>query len=398
VTSDLTRGGTPEADTDAPGTPLPAPRRRRRPLRTLVVALGVLAALGAGAAAATGALGGDGSGGGSGGGQAAAPSALARTAQIRQATLTRSQTVDGTLGYGDATTVQAPGGRPGGTVTWLPAEGAVITRGKPVYRVDDQDVPLLYGDTPLYRPLKPGTEGDDVRELERNLAALGYSGFTADGTYTDTTAAAVEAWQDDLGRARTGTVLPGDAVVAAGARRVARVAAAAGAPPAGEVLAWTGTRRSVTVDLDTAYEDLVAVGTKAEITLPDGTTTAATVTSVGTAATAGPDSGGGQGSGRDDSAPDATLPVELSVRDQKALGALQAAPVDVRLTAESRRGVLAVPVEALVALPGGGYAVQTAGPGGTVRDVPVRTGMFADGMVEVSGAGIHAGLAVGVPK
>jgi peptidoglycan hydrolase-like protein with peptidoglycan-binding domain len=359
------------------------------------VALAVLAALGAGAVAATGALGGDGSGGG---GQAAAPSALARTAQVRQATLTRSQTVDGTLGYGDATAVQAPGGRPGGTVTWLPAEGAVITRGKPVYRVDDQDVPLLYGDTPLYRPLKPGTEGDDVRELEHNLAALGYSGFTADDTYTDTTATAVKAWQDDLGRAQTGTVLPGDAVVAAGARRVAHVAATAGAAPAGEVLAWTGTRRAVTVDLDTAYEDLVAVGTKAVITLPDGTTTTATVTSVGTAATAAPDSGGGQGSGSNGSAADATLPVELSVGNQKALGALQAAPVDVRLTAESRRDVLAVPVEALVALPGGGYAVQTAGPRGTVRDLPVRTGMFADGMVEVSGAGIHAGLAVGVPK
>jgi len=53
--------------------------------------------------------------------------------------------------------------------------------------------------------------------------------------------------------------------------------------------------------------------------------------------------------------------------------------------------VLTVPVTALVARPGGGYAVQS---GATY--LPVRTGLFADGYVEVSG--VAAGLTVAVPR
>jgi len=55
--------------------------------------------------------------------------------------------------------------------------------------------------------------------------------------------------------------------------------------------------------------------------------------------------------------------------------------------------VLSVPVEALVARPGGGYAVVTGG-----RYLPVKTGLFAGGYVEISGAGVVAGLTVGVPR
>jgi hypothetical protein len=49
--------------------------------------------------------------------------------------------------------------------------------------------------------------------------------------------------------------------------------------------------------------------------------------------------------------------------------------------------VLAVPVGALVALSEGGYAVQLTGN----RLVAVETGMFAKGMVEVTGDGIAEG-------
>jgi hypothetical protein len=62
----------------------------------------------------------------------------------------------------------------------------------------------------------------------------------------------------------------------------------------------------------------------------------------------------------------------------------------VAFTSESRKGVLAVPVGALLALSEGGYAVQL--PGG--RLIAVRTGMFAKGLVEVSGTGVAAGTKV----
>ncbi|MFI7409556.1 peptidoglycan-binding protein [Streptomyces sp. NPDC049627] len=372
--------------------------RRRRPWRTAgLVALAIAVVAGAGAASA-GVLGGDG-----GGTDAAAPDAPPSTTEVKRTTLTRSETVDGTLGHGDVSAVQAPPGPQGGgggVVTWVPAEGDVLERGDAVYRVAEQEVPLLYGSIPLYRQMREGTEGADVKMLEKNLSALGYTGFTVDDEYTSGTADAVRDWQDDLGREETGTVRPGDAVIAEGARRVADVRAVPGAPLSGAVLTWTGTERVVSVDLDAQYEDLVHKGTKATVTLPDDTTVQAEVTEVGTPTT-GQDAGAsGKGSGNGGSGGNdkATLPVELKVAEQKKLGSYQAASVDVSLKAETRENVLVVPINALVARQGGGYAVDVVRPDGEVRRTPVEVGMFADSMVEISGKGLTDGTVVGVPR
>ena len=71
---------------------------------------------------------------------------------------------------------------------------------------------------------------------------------------------------------------------------------------------------------------------------------------------------------------------------------LDQAPVQVAITQQRADGVLAVPVTALLATAGGGYAVQAAGPHG--RLIPVTTGLFAAGYVQVSGPGIYPGLQV----
>ncbi|MEU7575991.1 peptidoglycan-binding protein [Streptomyces sp. NPDC041068] len=390
------------------------PRRKRRPLRTSLIVLAATAVAAAAGLAATGTLGGDGDESG-----AAAPSGPPATAKVERTTLTDSETVDGNLGYGDAATVEAPaaaagtgsdqssgGGQPaqddasGGTVTWLPEDGAVLKRGDTVYRVDQKKIPLLYGSFPLYRTLKSGSEGADVEMLEKNLSALGYDGFTVDDEYNASTAAAVKKWQDDLNREETGTVTPGDAVVADGARRVADVKATPGAALSGTLLSWTGTERIIGVDLDVQYEDLVEKGTKATVTLPDDKTVQAEVTDIGTPSTSKGDSGSGgsEDSGSGDSGnEDPTLPVELTVKDQKGLGRYQAAAVDVTLKAETRKDVLVVPVNALVAREGGGYALEVVTANGTEHR-PVELGMFADSKVEVSGSGIKEGTVVGVPK
>ncbi|MFG2171562.1 peptidoglycan-binding protein [Streptomyces niveus] len=376
--------------------------RRRRPLRASLITLAALTVVAAGGVGATGVLGGDG-----GESAEAAPSRPAKSATVEKTTLTRSETVDGALGYGEATTVQAPAtggsgesrgtstaaqGGDTGTVTWLPDVGDEIERGESVYSADERKSVLLYGSTPLYRTLGVGSEGKDVTMLERNLAALGHTGFTVDAEYTESTADAVRAWQEDLGREETGEVAPDDAVVASGARRVAEVKSARGAALSGDVLTWTGTERVVTVDLEVRHEGLVKDGTKATVALPDGTVVDAKVTDIGAAATAAPSEGG-----EDTSAEDATLPVELTVKDQRKLRRYQAAPVDVTLTAERRADVLAVPVNALIARQGGGYAVQVITDDG-VENRPVELGLFADGLVEVSGSGITEGLRVGVPQ
>jgi multidrug efflux pump subunit AcrA (membrane-fusion protein) len=79
------------------------------------------------------------------------------------------------------------------------------------------------------------------------------------------------------------------------------------------------------------------------------------------------------------------------------VGRLDEAPVTVGIARETRRGVLAVPVTALLARSGGGYAVEVVAAGAR-RRVPVETGLFADGHVEVSGRGISEGTRVAVPQ
>ncbi|MFD4350368.1 peptidoglycan-binding protein [Streptomyces coelicoflavus] len=141
-----------------------APRRRRRRIRT-AVALTVLTLTGAGVAVAAPWK--------SGSEVAQAePEPKTGTAEVVRTDLTDTRVVDGTLGYGTPRTLNGVGG---GTVTWLAPSGTTVSRGKPLYRVDDRPVPVLYGGIPMYRRLDtPNTVGRDVRVLADNLRALGY--------------------------------------------------------------------------------------------------------------------------------------------------------------------------------------------------------------------------------
>ncbi|MEV0353581.1 peptidoglycan-binding protein [Nonomuraea sp. NPDC050680] len=353
---------------------VPASRpRRRRPLRVVAWAGGVALLAAAVAAAAIG-FGGDGSG------TAVAARTPAATVKVVRTTLTETKTVDGTLGYGDTITVT---GKSQGTITWLPSEGATITRGKAVYSVDADRRPLLYGGMPLYRVLKDGVEGEDVEMLERNLAKLGYTGFDVDREFTWATREAVEEWQEDLGLEVTGKVRPADVVVESGPLRVADLKTTLGASGAGPVLTATGTTRQVLVNLDVADAHLVKKGLRATIELPDGSTVKGRITSVGKVAT---ESGTGG---------DATTTIEVKVSVSGLKKPFDSAPVDVTIVAAQRENVLAVPVGALLALSEGGYGVQVVA-GGTTQYAAVEVGMFADGKVEVDG--VQEGTTVAVPK
>jgi multidrug efflux system membrane fusion protein len=56
-----------------------------------------------------------------------------------------------------------------------------------------------------------------------------------------------------------------------------------------------------------------------------------------------------------------------------------------------------VPIAALVALASGGYGVQVV-QGASTHYAAVKTGLFAGGKVEISGADIDEGTTVGVPS
>jgi hypothetical protein len=114
---------------------------------------------------------------------------------------------------------------------------------------------------------------------------------------------------------------------------------------------------------------------------------------VATAASSADQSQGGQSPG---GATPATVTLRVRLFDPRAAGSVDAAPVTVNITSARARHVLAVPVSALVALAGGGYAVEVIDRSAR-RLVPVQTGLFANTRVQVSGQGLTAGARVQVP-
>ncbi|MEU8260481.1 peptidoglycan-binding domain-containing protein [Micromonospora sp. NPDC048999] len=355
-------------------------RRGRTPL---VVAAAVVVAAAAGVAIAVGAD-------GHPGGTAASGGLPPGTAQVTRQTLVDTESFDGTLGYGATHTATA---RIPGTVTSVAATGSQVSRGKPLFSVDNEKVVLLYGRLPAYRTLGPGMSGADVRQLERNLEALGYTGFTVDNEYTSATATAVRSWQKDLGLPETGRVELGRVVYADGAVRVNSQQADRGDPaqPGQAVLTYTGTARVVTVDLKVDDERLAKRGAKVSVTLPNGKQVPGTITDTETVIDTG--SGGGPGGGSD---PETKIEVTVTVADPKALTGFDQASAKVAFTAAERPDVLTVPVAALLALAEGGYGVQLV-EGDSTRIIAVETGLFAAGRVEVSGAGLAEGATVGMP-
>jgi hypothetical protein len=275
--------------------------------------------------------------------------------------------------------------------TMLPAVGQIVHRGQPLLAIDGQPAFLLYGDAPASRAFMPGmSAGADVAELNRNLR--GYGAPSGDA-FTAATTVAIERFQSEHHVSATGRLPLGSVVFEPGAVRVTSVTPTEGAPvQAGAALGISSTRRVVTIALDASQQTSVKVGDPVTITLPDNSTTPGHVSVVGTVATT-PSSDQGNGS----SSP--TIEVDVSPDDPAATGRLDQAPVDVSITTATVRNVLAVPVNALVALAGGGYAVEEVQSSGIHQLVGVSVGLFDDaaGMVQVSGSGIAAGRHVVVP-
>jgi Putative peptidoglycan binding domain len=309
-------------------------------------------------------------------------------ATVRSGSLASQTQVSGTLGYaGEYNVVN----NTAGTATWLPGPGQVIRRGEVLYRVAGNPVVLLYGGTPAYRLLKEGVTGADVRQLNANLVALGYAPSSELDPRSDyfggETRYALELLQHAVGVKETGELALGQAVFLPEAVRLTHVTATLGTTlaPGGVIAQGTSTRRHVTVNLDAAQQSNVRVGDRVMITLPSGRATPGVVTGMGKVASTG-------------SSGSATVPVYIAARDPGAAGSVDQAPVQVAITTARVRSALIVPVNALLALAGGGYAVETIDARGVHRLVSVRTGLFddADGLVQVTGA-LSVGKQIVVP-
>lgn len=310
------------------------------------------------------------------------------TERVKRENLVNTTSVSGTLGYARKRTLN---GGASGTVTEVARNGTVLKRDDRLYAVDGTDVRLMYGQEPMYRTLKNGDTGTDVKQLKQNLIALGYgTGLAADEEFTGGTAKAVTRWQKDHGLKRTGRIGPEQVAFAPGPVRVASVQAAVGdrTAPGQPVLATTSSDRVVSLKVKVSETDLAKPGTKVRVELPNGTTTGGTVVSVGSTATTAEDGG--------DKTP--TVGVTVTFDSPDAVDGIDKAPVTVQLTGQTRKGVLTVPVGALLALTDGSFGVQVVEGGGQAREVKVKLGMFAQGRVEITGPGLRAGIRVGVPS
>jgi Putative peptidoglycan binding domain/HlyD family secretion protein len=343
--------------------------------------------------------------------RSAHPSAAAAvtlgSAPVVRTDLTSTIQVSGSLGYAGSYTIvnQAAGT----AYTALPVPGAIIRRGHELYEVDGAPVTLFYGARPEWRALSAGvTAGRDVAQLDRNLIALGYgAGLAVGDCFTGGTAYAVERWQAARGLPVTGTVPLGQVAYAPGPLRITGVTPVPGSPPqpGTSVLTATSPVPVVIAEVPVSQEYLVKAGDSVTVTLPDGvTTTPGVVTSVASVASGDnsgaapePSPGAGSGSGPASATGQDTVQITVRLTRPDAAGDLDQAPVSVNIVSAQARDVLAVPVSALVALAGGGYAVDVV-QGTAVRLVAVQTGLFAQTLVQVSGAGLTAGLRVQVPS
>jgi peptidoglycan hydrolase-like protein with peptidoglycan-binding domain len=353
---------------------------------------------------------------------AAAQQVPTRTAQVEKRTLSATVSEGGILSYrarsdGSPYSVinQAQG-----TYTQLPPAGRVISQGHVLYRVSDRPVVLLRGPVPAYRALSAGATGPDVAQLNADLVALGYATWAQlhprATFFGAATKAAVEKLQASLGMAPNGSLAFGQVVFEPTVVRVTSVSAELGgrSQPGETVMQATSIARQVQIALPASRQTEVAIGNKVTITLPDNVTTSGVVSLVASVATcpsssgaAGPTSSSGaagpgtdacsfQGSG----SATPTIAVDVSFSGPAATGTWDQAPVQVGITTATVRGVLTVPVSALLAQAGGGYAVEVLGAGQRNHLVPVSLGLFDDaqGLVQVTGSGLVAGQEVVVPS
>jgi len=188
-----------------------------------------------------------------------------------------------------------------------------------------------------------------------------------------------------------------NASAASGSSGAGASSSSGGSGSVSAILQTTSNRLVVTVALDATKQSEAVVGELVTVELPDGSTVNGKVTAVSPVAQSqsGSNSGTGSGAGGGGgsaSGSSSTIPVTISLSGHHAGAGLDQAAVSVNFAQARANNVLSVPVTALLATAGGGYAVQSlAAPH---KLLPVTTGLFAAGYVEISGPGIFPGLQV----
>ena len=321
---------------------------------------------------------------------AATPIVPVSTATVQQRTIESTEEFDGTLGYAGSGVIISG---LNGTYTDLPDVGDVLTLGDEIYEVDGTNTSfLMYGKRPAYRPIDIDSDnGPDIKQLEASLKQIGFpnilgENFSPDWNFRAKTENAVEQWQKRTNQEQDGVIELGEVTFMPDDVRITDVLPELGSrAQAGQVLAYTSdTDLVVTLDLEADRRDILGVGDAVSVELPDGTQAAGTVSEIDSVAQTL------QG------ASEPTVEVTIELEDITAVGDLDGAEVTVSVVRESRPNVLTVPVDALLALREGGYALEMVAEDGSTYLVAAEVGLFDDAGVEVSGS-FEAGDTVVVP-
>jgi hypothetical protein len=309
------------------------------------------------------------------------------TVAVTRMDLSDTASFDGSLAYGSPFTLKGTGT---GTITKLAAAGTVAQRGHALYSVNDKPVPVFFGDTPLFRQVGTvGMAGSDVAMVASNLAALGLIPPVSESdptkvVWTSAMRRALGSLQAWIGLPVTRTLAVGDVIVLAAPLRVDSVVAHTGDPVGTDLLTLTSEHKSVTMQIEPGDARALAQGAAVTVTLGDGTTVPARVTTISSSTVLLPADAAVQ----DGSDPLVTVTVDPD--DDTAVANVTNSSVRVSVTMQSRTQVLTVPVDALLGLREGGYALQTTDG----RLVPITLGMIAGDRVEISGPDLSNGLSV----
>ncbi|MET3808741.1 peptidoglycan hydrolase-like protein with peptidoglycan-binding domain [Nakamurella sp. UYEF19] len=147
------------------------------------------------------------------------PPARPITVMVVKQALSSMITTRGDVSSADSTSISvaAGSGAPGVVTGRVPKVGNEVREGTVLLEVSGRPVIALLGTVPGYRSLSPGSSGQDVVQLQKALARLGFNSGPADGKYDPELAAAVARLYRSVGYSP-----PTADVEAAGALKAAR--------------------------------------------------------------------------------------------------------------------------------------------------------------------------------
>ncbi len=318
----------------------------------------------------------------------------------------------------------------------VPTMGSKVQEGTALLEIVGRPLVVLQGQLPMYRSLGPGMSGPDVEQLEQTLDRLGYDPGEVDDEYTastgnaidelyervgyeppppdpqteseldaaadavDTAEAAVASAEDELmsepdtsaesnaleqaedqleearsdyaeAQEKAGTPLPAAEVVFVPGlpRRVDEVNVERGGQVEGVSMSVSGADLQVTANVDETDGELLKEKMKVRIEVPGGGEVPGTITAIEKA--------------KGENKNGYTVRVAPGEVTAEQAEALREANVRVTAPVESTDGkVLAVPLAALTAGPGGGARVQVRRDE-TTDLVEVEVGLTAEGYAEV---------------